>query len=251
VNKHVCNRRRGRRGEICQQDLSIRVETRTLGRPLHPNPRKSKTPAPQQPPADRKPTNPSRHAAHSEADGSGPESSSRAAEPHQARCHPGRAHRRGVSVVGRGEAAVRGRPMYFPKSIVRHGHAERARGRHSAAHDSWTSRRRPEAGSRACLAKSGDRVMKGQVLAQAPIGLGARRSCCSRKRSSPPCSARGASDADVTEARAALCGAKSDPNPARMTGHNRLARATVGSELQAQFREAWPRWWRPRAHRQS
>jgi len=123
--------RRGRRGEICQQDrlfLSV-VETRTLGRPLHPNPRKS-NPAPQQPPARRKPTNPARHAATQRSGWERTGIVLQGARPHQARCHPGRAHRRAFLWWSWGGGGSR-TAYVFSKASYGTGHAERARGRHS------------------------------------------------------------------------------------------------------------------------
>ena len=109
-----------------------------------------------------------------------------------------------------------------------------------AAHDSLDITAPVGGRVESVLAKSGDRVMKGQVLAQLQSDS-ARNELLFAQTEIASMQARvGEAEADVTEARAALLRAKSDPKPgAYDRAQADLARPTArASELQAQLREA-------------
>jgi len=104
------------------------------------------------------------------------------------------------------------------------------------------------------LAKSGDRVMKGQVLAQLQSDSARDELLLAQTEFAAMQARAGQADADVTEARAALLRAKAIPNPARMTGHKPTLRAQPLGQANCRlsFARRWPRWRRLRAaHRQS
>ena len=109
-----------------------------------------------------------------------------------------------------------------------------------AAHDSLDIMAPVGGRVQSVLAKSGDRVMKGQILARLQSDS-ARDELLRAQTELAAMQARMAqAEADVGEARATALRAKNDPKPgANDTAQAGLARAAAGaSELQAQLREA-------------
>lgn len=175
---------------------------------------------------------------HSEADGSGPESSPRA------RGRITRAAILAALIVGAillwswGGGGSKPAYVFVKASYGTVTLSVRAAGT-LAARDSLDITAPVGGRAESVLAKSGDRVVKGQVLAQLQSDSARDELLLAQTEFAAMQARVGEAEADVAEARAALLRAKSDPKPgAYDRAQADLARATArASELQAQFRE--------------